>query len=460
VTTTRLDAPDLLNATLVLVAGGHPLTGRVRVQGSKNIALHLHAAALTADTGTVLENCPDILDTGVCAGILEYTGSTVTVDGGRFTVTPADHPTPVVHPVLGRRVRTTVVLAAALLARTGQVSFPQPGGDAFCPRLIDRHLAAMQAAGADITSADSIYRASFPSGAVRAFTTDVNTPYGPSLGATVTAMLLAARAEGTSLITHPSIEPEVTETARFLQLGGTGIGWDQDGLHVTGTSHLAGSSFTVAGDRIEAGTMLMAMAATHGSIGLDGISCDALPGGLRDALAGAGVTVAPDGQQGLTAAAGALDAVEAATGPHPGLPTDTAPQLAAMLTQACGTSLIHERIYPRRDTHIAALAAFGADISACGSTVRVTGPATLRAADTEAADIRAVTSLLIAALAADGTSTIRGMYHLRRGYSQLLAKLATLGAHVTTIQEPSHGSTRAVYQRRPGRPSRDLAPAR
>ena len=435
-TTNTLGAPDLLNATLIRVTGGQPLTGRIRIQGSKNIALHLYAAALTADTGTVLDNCPDILDTGVCAGILEHTGSTVTVDGGKFSVTPAGHEAPVIHPVLGRRVRTTAVLAAALLARTGQVSFPQPGGDAFCPRLVDRHLAAMQAAGADITCADDIYRASFSSGVVRAFITDVNTPYGPSLGATVTAMLLAARADGTSLITHPSIEPEVTETARFLQLGGAGIGWDQDGLHVTGTSHLAGSSFTVAGDRIEAGTMLMAMAATHGSIGLDGISCDALPCGLRDALSGAGVTVARDGQQCLTATVSALEAVEVATGPHPGLPTDTAPQLAAMLTQARGTSLIHERIYPRRDTHIAALAAFRAEISACGSTVRVTGPAGLRAAVTEAADIRAVTSLLIAALAAEGTSTIRGMYHLRRGYSQLLTNLATLGAHVTTIQEP------------------------
>jgi len=127
---------------------------------------------------------------------------------------------------------------------------------------------------------------------------------------------------------------------------------------------------------------------------------------------------------------------EAATGPHPGLPTDTAPQLTAMLTQARGTSVIRERVYPRRDTHIAALASFGADISAHGPVIRVTGPARLRAADTEAPDIRAVTSLLIAALAAEGTSTIRGMYHLRRGYSQLIANLARLGAHVTTIQEP------------------------
>jgi UDP-N-acetylglucosamine 1-carboxyvinyltransferase len=433
VTTIPLDAPDLLNTALVRVTGGQPLTGRAHIQGSKNIALHLYAAALAADTGTMLDNCPAILDTGVCAAILRHAGCDVTVSGNTFSVAPGEPPDPAIHPVLGRRVRTTVVLAAALLARTGQVCFPQPGGDAFCPRLIDRHLAAMQAARAEVTPGNGTYRASYPRSQARAFTTDVNTPYGPSLGATVTAMILAARADGTSLITHPSIEPEVTQTAAFLRQGGAGIGWDKDGLHVTGTSHLTGTRFTVAGDRIEAATMLTAMAATGGRIRLEGISYDALPGGLRDVLTAAGVTLTPFGQDSLTAAAGALDAVEAATGPHPGLPTDTAPQLAAMLTQARGTSVIRERVYPRRDTHVQALREFGADISADGPAVRVTGPARLRAADAGASDIRAVTALLIAALAADGTSTIHGMYHLRRGYSHLLDSLTALGAHITTI---------------------------
>ncbi|MFD4814806.1 UDP-N-acetylglucosamine 1-carboxyvinyltransferase, partial [Streptomyces sp. NPDC058418] len=118
--------------------------------------------------------------------------------------------------------------------------------------------------------------------------------------------------------------------------------------------------------------------------------------------------------------------------PHPGLPTDTAPQLTAMLTQATGTSLIAERIYPRRDTHVEGLRAFGAKVSSTGSVIHVRGPVRLHAAEVEAADIRAVTALLIAALAADGTSTIRGMYHLRRGYGHLLPNLTTLGADITT----------------------------
>ncbi len=420
--------------TLVQVTGGQRLAGRVQVQGSKNIALHLYAAALAADTSTVLHNCPAILDTEVCAQIAWRAGISVTTGQGRFEVTHAQNPEPVIDPELGRRIRTTVVLAAALLARTGRVAFPQPGGDAFCARLIDRHLAAMQAAGADIEAEAGGFRARYPAGPARAFTTDVNTPFGPSLGATVTAMLLAARADGTSLITSPSIEPEVTETARFLELGGAGIGWDAQGLHVTGTGHLAGSGFTIAGDRIEAGTLLMAAAATGGSVAIDGITCAQLPAGLRDVLTRAGITLS-GGDRGLTGATGMLTAVDAATGPHPGLPTDTAPQLAAMLTQADGTSVIRERVYSRRDTHIGALAAFGAHLTADGRAVVVRGPSRLHAAAAEASDIRAVTSLLIAALAADGTSTIRGMYHLRRGYGHLLSSLATLGARLATIQE-------------------------
>ncbi len=425
---------DAMDTTLVRVTGGRPLSGRIPVQGSKNIALHLYAAALLADVPVVLSGAPDIIDTGVCAQILRHTGAHVATGDGCFTVTPPDGICPVVHPELGRRVRTTAVLAAAVLARTGQVTFPYPGGDAFCPRLIDRHLAAMQAAGAEVIAIDTGIRARCDARRVRAFTVDVNTPYGPSLGATVTAMLLAARAHGASLITHPSTEPEVTETARFLADRGVIVHLDQEGLHVSGSDWIAGGSFAVAGDRIEAATMVMATAATGGSVHLDNITAADFPAGLTRTLAAAGITLADDASGGVrTRLHGPLQPVEAATGPHPGLPTDTAPQLAAMLTRADGTSAIGERIYPRRDTHVQGLRTFGADITVTGSTLRVRGPARLNGATVEATDIRAVTALLIAALAAHGTSTIRGMFHLRRGYARLLSNLATLGAEITTI---------------------------
>ncbi len=435
VTATPIRAAASLDSAAIRITGGRSLNGRIRVQGSKNIALHLYAAALLADGPVTLDNTPDILDTGVCARILQHTGAEVHAGKGQFTLTPGHAVRPVVHRELGGRVRTTAVLAAAVLARAGQVTFPRPGGDAFCPRLIDRHLAAMQAAGAEVICGKTGIRAACGPRGVRAFTTDAGTPYGPSLGATVSAMLLAARAPGTSLITHPSIEPEVTETARFLAARGAGIGWDRQGLHVTGSDEITGGSFTVAADRIEAATLVMAAAVTGGSVYLDAITPAEFPAGLRQALASAGIALTGTAGGVRAAAGGPLAALETVTGPHPGLPTDTAPQLAAMLTQARGTSLIRERVYPRRDTHVPALRGFGADISAAGPVIRVRGPVRLHAAQAQAGDIRAVTALLIAALAAQGTSTIRGMYHLRRGYGQLLASLATLGADITTQTE-------------------------
>lgn len=456
VTSTRSTTMD---TGLVQVTGGRPLSGRIPVQGSKNIALHLYAAALLADVPVALTGAPDIIDTGVCAQILRHTGAEVTYSDGRFALSLASNICPVIHSELGRQVRTTAVLAAAVLARAGQVAFPYPGGDAFCPRLIDRHLAAMQAAGAEVIASDTGIRALCGPGGIRAFTADVNTPYGPSLGATVTAMLLASRAHGASLITTPSIEPEVTETARFLADRGVLVHFDQEGLHVSGSDWIGGGDFAVAGDRIEAATMVMAAAVTGGSVHLDNITTAALPDGLTRALTEAGITLTDDPSGGVRSHLhGPLSAVEAATGPHPDLPTDTAPQLTAMLTQARGASLIAERIYPRRDTHVQGLRAFGADITTTGSVIRVQGPVPLHGATVEAADIRAVTALLIAALAADGTSTIRGMFHLRRGYGHLLPNLATLGAEITTI--PEAPDARPVHRRRHHPPLGHLRPGR
>lgn len=435
VTATPLFA-DCANTAAVHVVGGRPLTGRIHIQGSKNIALHLYAAAFLTDEPILLAEAPNILDTQTCARILEHAGADVAAEHGCFAVAPAvdAHPMgPVIDPELGCQVRTTAVLAAAVLARSGEVAFPYPGGDAFCPRLIDRHLAAMQAAGADVTtSAKGLYARCGPAG-VRAFAVDVNTPYGPSLGATVTAMLLAARAPGTSVITHPSIEPEVTETARFLGERGVSIAFAAEGLHVTGSDRIRGGTFTIAPDRIEAATMIMAAAATRGSVHLDNTTVQDLPVGLTSPLADAGIAFTEEPAGGIrTHSATPLRAIEAATGPHPGLPTDTAPQLSAMLTQADGNSRITERVYPQRDTHVVGLRAFGADITSTGSVIDVRGPARLRGATGGAADIRAVTALLIAALAAEAPSTIYGMYHLRRGYGHLLENLATLGADITT----------------------------
>ncbi|MFJ4680987.1 UDP-N-acetylglucosamine 1-carboxyvinyltransferase [Kitasatospora sp. NPDC088783] len=424
------------DASAVHITGGRRLAGTVPVQGSKNTALHLYAAALLADEPLTLHGAPAILDTGVVAEILNRTGTRTTVSGDAFTTRPADVYLPVVPDRLGRRIRTTAVLAGALLARAGRVTFPVPGGDAFCVRRIDRHLAAMAAAGAEVELDGGLVRAR-TSGHRRPFVTDAGTGgWGPSLGATVTAALLAARTRGTSTVLNPSVEPEVTHTAALLARSGVGIEWQgRAALHVTGADRIAGGEFTVPPDRLEAATLALAAAITGGTVHLARFPAAAFPDGLLAAFADAGLRLDPlDGGTVVTAPAGPRP-VRLATGPHPGYPTDVQPQLTAYLTQADGTSRIEERVYPRRDSHLAPLAALGAGVGADGPVITVRGRTPLRAADVTGDDIRAATALVLAALAADGTSTVRGLYHLRRGYGELLTKLSLLGAELTTDQE-------------------------
>ncbi|MCS0634781.1 UDP-N-acetylglucosamine 1-carboxyvinyltransferase [Streptomyces sp. LP05-1] len=433
----QLNLPPATDSRAVRVAGGHRLEGTTTVQGSKNIALHLYAAAVLADEPLTLAGAPEIPDTLVCTEILNRTGTPTKVVGDRFETTPAAAWYPVIPDQLGGRIRSTAVMAAALLARTGQVSFPLPGGDAFCRRLIDRHLAAMEAAGATLAVTHTHVKARTASRDSAAFTTDAATrQWGPSLGATVTAMLLAARLRGTSSILNPSIEPEVMVTAAVLAAGGVGITWEGTiALHVTGTDRITGGAFQIPPDRLEAATLTLAAAITGGTVQLDNFPTSEFPDGLVAVFADAGIELVPVNGGTLARCPAGPRAVHTATGPHPAFPTDTQPQLTAFLSQAPATSRIEERVYTDRTTHIGPLRALGAAVNADGSVITVRGPAPLTGADVAGKDIRAATAALIAALAAEGTSTIRGMYHLRRGYGGLLPKLTSLGAELTINPE-------------------------
>ncbi|MFF7995138.1 UDP-N-acetylglucosamine 1-carboxyvinyltransferase [Kitasatospora xanthocidica] len=422
---------QFIDRRAIHVTGGHRLKGTATVQGSKNIALHLYAAALLADEPLTLTGAPEILDTQVCAEILTRTGTPAKAVGDRFETTPATAWDPNIPDHLGVRIRTTAVLAAALLARAGQVTFPLPGGDAFCHRRIDRHLAAMEAAGATlfVTSGHVMARLAGPTPAP--FTTDAATEqWGPSLGATVTALMLAARARGTSTILNPNTEPEVAVTAQVLAARGVGITWEgTTALHVTGTDRITGGTVPVPPDRLEATTLALAAAITGGEVYLKNVPVNVFPTALVAVLTDAGIELTPIDRGTLARCPAGPRPVHMAT--RSATCTDVQPQLTAYLTQAPGTSRIEERIYTQRTTHVAPLQAYGATVHADGPTITVRGPAPLTAADVTGPDIRAVTALLIAALAAEGTSTIRGLYHLDRGYADLLPKLTALGAELT-----------------------------
>jgi UDP-N-acetylglucosamine 1-carboxyvinyltransferase len=247
---------------------------------------------------------------------------------------------------------------------------------------------------------------------------------------------LAARRRGTSSIINPSIEPEVVVTAAVLAGRGVGITWEgTTALHVTGTDRVAGGAFQVPPDRLEAATLALAAAITGGTVQLDNFPTSEFPTGLTAVFANAGVELVPVNGGTLACCPVGARAVQTVTGPHPAFPTDVQPQLTAFLTQAPGTSRIEERVYPERASHIGPLRALGAAVNAEGATITVSGSTPLAGADVVGGDIRAVSAALIAALAAKGSSTIRGIYHLRRGYGGLLSKLTSLGAEVTIAQE-------------------------
>jgi UDP-N-acetylglucosamine 1-carboxyvinyltransferase len=428
--------PDVPAEAVLKVSGGRPLHGRYRVQGSKNAALHLIAAALLSDGPVTVRRAPDIVDLFTYERLLGHAGWHAEMDRNRSTFSvDLRQPSCVVHPVLGGLVRTTPILAAAMLSRTGRVTWPRlAGGDAFCPRPTDRHEAAIRAAGATIESGATSLTATLPI-VRRAFRVDVATLYGASRGATVTALLLAARARGTSLITNPSNEPEIRATVSFLAKRGVLVDQDAEGLHVTGADWIAGGEVALPGDRDEAATVICATAATGGEVGLDGIGLDELTAGLTNALSRTGITISPDGTHSVEAkAAGPLTGTDAVTGEGL-LPSNAGPPLAALLTQACGDSVITEGVYPSRDTHVGPLSRFGARIASDGPVIRVRGGTQLRAADATVGDIRGAAAVLIAALAAPGTSHLHVGHPVWRGYQGLTSGLRALGADLVVKRQ-------------------------
>ncbi|MEV2278371.1 UDP-N-acetylglucosamine 1-carboxyvinyltransferase [Nocardiopsis sp. NPDC049922] len=412
----------------LLITGGVPLSGRVHVQGSKNVFLHLAATSLLAPEPVHLLNVPNITDTGVCVDIARELGAHAAFMGTVLTTRADTLRVRTIPNHLGTRIRPTACFGAAVLARTGATTFPLPGGDAFAERLIDRHLAAMRAAGAEVEVRGGFVHARAPR--LVGFTFDATTDYGPSLGATVSALLLAATARGTSRITGASVEPEVGHTVELLRRLGAVVHWTgSDVVEIEGCSALSGTTYEVPPDRMVAGTYAIAGAITDGRIDLHGVSMHDFPAGFLDVVEAAGIAFAsvPDGVRAIR---GELAPVKVETGPHPGYPTDAQPQLCALLTQAPGTSTVVERVYTHRATHVPGLAAMGAGVDVVGRCVTILGPRALSGATVRGTDIRAAAALVVAALAARGRTELLGVEHLRRGYENLTGTLRALGAPI------------------------------
>ncbi|CAN5127155.1 UDP-N-acetylglucosamine 1-carboxyvinyltransferase [soil metagenome] len=426
------------------VTGGRPLRGRVRISGSKNAALKMLAAATLTSEPCRLTNVPEIEDVRAMAEVLRDLGAEVAHPApNTYEVTAANVEWLFVPLEAAAKMRASFILLGPLLTRFGRVIISNPGGDRIGRRPVNLHVDAMRAMGANIEYRNGYY---FARSGGRLRGTELAFPTVTVMG-TENAVLAAVLAEGHTIIRPAAREPEVDDLIAMLQKMGAQVArTSPDVIEVEGRGRLHGAEHDVISDRIEAGTFVVAGAITGGDVTIEAAPCDFL-GSFLDVVAEVGVAVAC-GRDTIevrgTAPGGAeLRAHDVVTAPYPGLATDLQPPTAVLLTQATGTSAVHETIFEDRLEWLGELRKLGAEVEMVDEhCAAITGPSHLRGAEVEMGDLRAGASLILGALVADGESVIHGAHHVRRGYEDIERKFLDLGAQIEHISEGLGTATR------------------
>jgi len=410
----------------ITVRRSEPLHGSVKIPGSKNSSLALLAAACLADAPITLHGIPDIADIRIIQELASDIGLTIERDdSGILHLDPRSIDSAILDPVKSSTFRAAYYFVGSLLAKFGKVSIGYPGGDDFVSRPMDQHIKAFKMLGAAFTFYDDYYtvEATTLRGATIFF--DVIT-----CGATINVMLAATRATGTTVLLNAARDPEVTDTANFLnQMGAKITGAGTDTIRIEGVPTLHGCTYTVIPDRLIAGAFLMAPGITGGSVTVH----DVIPSHLASCTAKLreiGLEI-EEGDYTMTAhATGHLRATRVRTAMYPGFATDLQQPLTALLTQAGGKSIIGERIYPARFAHAYQLNRMGANIKVRSGVASIAGKTPLQGTIVHASDVRAGISLILAGLCAEGTTTITGVQHIERGYEDVVGSFRALGASI------------------------------
>ena len=415
------------------IKGGVPLRGEVTISGAKNAALPIMAATLLTAEPCVIRRVPNLSDVTFMGQILTSLGAKVKFDGATLTVQAAK-----IRGVgdydLIRKMRGSICILGPLLGRLHHASVSLPGGCVIGPRPIDLHLKGLGRLGARITIEGGYVRARAP----RLAGGDIflGGRAGPTVLGTANVMMAAVLAKGVTLIESAACEPEVVDLAAFLNaMGARVVGAGSPTITITGVRELHGAEHEVIPDRIEAATFAIAAAATHGEVTLREARSDHMHAVL-DKLREAGVAVERRGPA-LTVRRGArLKPVDITTLPYAGFPTDAQAQMMVLMTLTPGISIITERIFESRFMHVSELARLGADIAIEGPSAIVKGGRPLSGAPIMASDLRASAALVIAGLVARGSTLVKRIYHLDRGYEKIDEKLKRLGARIERVEEP------------------------
>ncbi len=417
------------------ITGGTKLSGSVRISGAKNAALPIIAATILSDKEITLTNLPNVVDIRtllklltMLGGKVEHEGSVAKIDNGSISSTKA------VYEIVSQ-MRASILVLGPLLTRFGECEVSLPGGCAIGSRPIDLHLTALEAMGAEIEIKGGYVRAEAPNGLIGAkIIFDKIT-----VGGTENVLMAAAMAKGTTTIINAAKEPEIVQLCEMLADAGVkieGIGSNELSIEGTNGKTLDFKTVEIIPDRIEAGTYLCAAAITKSEISLEKVNPEHIRATI-DKLEGMGCSFDIREESMTIYPAKTLKPVNLITIEYPGFPTDMQAQFMAVAAMAEGESLIEERLFENRFMHVSELNRLGADIWLKGSTAAVKGVDTLNAADVMATDLRASSALILAALVANGTTKVRRIYHLDRGYDDLEGKFAKLGANIVRKKEVS-----------------------
>jgi UDP-N-acetylglucosamine 1-carboxyvinyltransferase len=405
------------------IEGGHPLSGRIRASGNKNAALPCLAATLLTSEPVVLRNVPEIEDVHVMMEILKTLGCSVEkLSRGEYRLATLDVKREEVPPHLAKKIRASILLAGPLLARTGRVILPPPGGDVIGQRRLDTHFLALQALGATFSMG-----AFFELSARRLVGAGIFLDEA-SVTATENAIMAAALADGASTIENAASEPHVQDLCRLLNaMGARIVGIGSNVLAIQGVKRLHGAEYRLGADYMEVGSLIGLAAVTRSEIVIE----EADPAEMRvarQAFARLGVSweVVPD-------LGGRIPKIDDA--PWPGFPADLVSIMVVVASQAEGTILVHEKMFESRMFFVDKLISMGAGIILCDPhRVVVTGPAVLSGAELVSPDVRAGMALLIAALCARGHSAIQNVYQIERGYENITERLQALGARISRVE--------------------------
>lgn len=418
----------------LIIKGGQPLRGRVKISGAKNAVLPIIAATLLGqERPSVLDDVPALDDVETIAAVLRELGVKADFDKEehRLTVDATVIGSQAAPYDLVRRMRASFLIMGPLLARCGQAKISLPGGCAIGTRPIDLHLKGFEALGAEIRIGHGFIEASAPEGLKGA---KVYLDF-PSVGATENIMMAASMAEGTTVLENPAQEPEIVDLANYLNVMGAKVrGAGTNVIKIEGRGKLLGRDYTIIPDRIEAGTYMVAAAMTRGDVYIENAISEHLKPVVAK-LKEAGATIEEDVEGIRVTCDRRTKAVDIKTMPYPGFPTDMQAQFMAMDAVSEGAGLVTETVFENRFMHVDELKRMGAHIKIDGRTSVVEGVPGLTGCQVKATDLRAGAAMVLAGLVAEGETQVGYIHHIDRGYDNLVAKLVGLGADIRRVDQ-------------------------